>query len=233
MKPRIVVIEDDAQIRRFLRAALTAANFDVYEAETAHRGLAEAAARRPDAILLDLGLPDVDGLEVLARLRDWTSTPVIILSARGQEEMKVGALDAGADDYLVKPFGTGELLARLRVALRHASRSGTSGETYRAFDLSVDLDARRIEIGGREVHLTPTEFKLLSELVRHAGKVLTQRHLLRAVWGPAHDHDAHYLRLYMSQLRNKLEQDPTDPRLLLTEQGVGYRLAPAETEPLG
>lgn len=225
MKPRIVVIEDDPQMRRFLRAALGSSGYDVYGGETARRGLAEAAARRPDAVLLDLGLPDMDGLDVLRQLRGWSSMPVIILSARGQERVKVQALDNGADDYLVKPFGTGELLARLRVALRHASRTVAGSEIYQAHGVKIDLTARRITARGREVHLTPTEFKLLAELVRNAGRVLTQKHLLREVWGPGHLADSHYLRLYMVQLRNKLEQDPTDPRLLLTEQAVGYRLA--------
>jgi len=226
VKPRIVVIEDDPQIRRFLRVALATGGYEAYEGDTAQRGLAEAAARRPDAVLLDLGLPDMDGLEVLARLRASSAIPVIVLSARGQEEVKVRALDGGADDYLVKPFGTGELLARLRVALRHRSRRESGDAVYRAHGITVDLDVRRVEAHGQDVHLTPTEFKLLAELVRHAGKVLTQRHLLREVWGPSHLEDTHYLRLYMAQLRHKLELDPTDPRLLLTEQGVGYRLAP-------
>lgn len=227
MKERLLVIEDDPQIRRFLRSALGGASYDVFEAETAHRGLSEAASCRPDAILLDLGLPDDDGLSVLRKLRRWTAVPILILSARGQEQSKIEALDNGADDYVVKPFGTGELLARLRVALRHANRNLPANERYESQGLSVDFTTREVTAHGREVHLTPTEFKLLSELIRHNGKVLTQRHLLREVWGPGHLDDAHYLRLYMAQLRGKLEQDPTNPKLLLTEQGIGYRLTGA------
>jgi two-component system, OmpR family, KDP operon response regulator KdpE len=225
MNVRLLVIEDDPQIRRFLRAALGSANYDVFEADTAQLGLSEAANRRPDAILLDLGLPDSDGLVVLRKLRSWTTVPILILSARGQEQAKVEALDSGADDYVVKPFGTGELLARLRVALRNANKSLPVNQQFETEGFSMDFDSRRVLAHGREIHLTPTEFKLLAELVRHAGKVLTQRQLLRAVWGPNHVEDAHYLRLYMAQLRGKLEQDPTNPKLLLTEQGVGYRLA--------
>ena len=225
MNARLLIIEDDPQIRRFLRNALGNAEYDVIEADTAQLGLSEAAAHRPDAILLDLGLPDKDGLTVLRKLRTWTNVPILILSARGQEQAKVEALDNGADDYVVKPFGTGELLARLRVALRNANRNLPRDQQFEAEGLSIDFNSRQVLAHGREVHLTPTEFKLLTELVRGAGKVLTQKHLLRTVWGPDHVEDAHYLRLYMAQLRSKLEQDPTDPKLLLTEQGVGYRLA--------
>ena len=224
MNARLLIIEDDPQIRRFLRTALGNAKYDVLEADTAQLGLSEAAARRPDAILLDLGLPDKDGLTVLRKLRTWTNVPILILSARGQEQAKVEALDNGADDYVVKPFGTGELLARLRVALRNANRNLPRDQQFEAEGLRIDFNSRRVLAHGREVHLTPTEFKLLTELVRNAGKVLTQKHLLRTVWGPDHVEDAHYLRLYMAQLRSKLEVDPTDPKLLLTEQGVGYRL---------
>lgn len=224
MKARIVVIEDDPQIRSFLATALAAAGYEVFESETGRRGLSEVAARRPDIVLLDLGLPDMNGLEVLAKLRAWSTTPVVILSARGQEEMKVRALDAGADDYLVKPFGTPELLARLRVSLRHAHRGADGKDSFSAGDFSVDFSARRVTVRDRDVRLTPTEFKLLVEFVRHAGRVLTHRQLLRAVWGPDHAEDTHYLRLFMAQLRRKLEDDPADPQLLLTEQGVGYRL---------
>jgi two-component system KDP operon response regulator KdpE len=224
MNARLLIIEDDPQIRRFLRTALGNAKYDVLEADTAQLGLSEAAARRPDAILLDLGLPDKDGLTVLRKLRTWTNVPILILSARGQEQAKVEALDNGADDYVVKPFGTGELLARLRVALRNANRNLPRDQQFEAEGLRIDFNSRQVLAHGREVHLTPTEFKLLTELVRNAGKVLTQKHLLRTVWGPDHVEDAHYLRLYMAQLRSKLEVDPTDPKLLLTEQGVGYRL---------
>lgn len=223
--PRVVVIEDDPSLRRFLKAVLGDAGYDVYLAESGERGLVEAGARRPDLILLDLGLPDLDGLEVLARLRRWSSTPVIILSARGDEVGKVRALDAGADDYLVKPFGSDELLARLRVARRHAARTSQGDEVFESGTVRIDLVARSVLVRGVRVHLTVTEFKLLGELVRAAGRVLTHRQLLTAVWGPTHADDTHYLRLYMAQLRSKLEQDPTDPHLLLTEVGVGYRLA--------
>jgi two-component system, OmpR family, KDP operon response regulator KdpE len=222
---RLLVIEDDPQVRRFLRTALSAAGYDVFEAETGRRGLAEAAARRADAILLDLGLPDMDGNAVLDALRRWSTVPVIVVSARGQESAKIRALDEGADDFVVKPFSTGELLARLRVALRRWSREGRTEEIYAGHDVRIDLGARTIDARGEAVRLTPTEFKLLAELVRHAGQVVTQRQLLRAVWGPGHVADTHYLRLYMAQLRKKLEKDPTDPQLLLTEQGIGYRLA--------
>ncbi len=223
--PRVVVIEDDPSLRRFLKAVLGDAGYDVYLAESGERGLVEAGARRPDLVLLDLGLPDLDGLEVLARLRRWSSTPVIILSARGEEVGKVRALDAGADDYLVKPFGSDELLARLRVARRHAARTAQGDEVFESGTLRIDLVAHSVMVRGVRVHLTVTEFKLLGELVRAAGRVLTHRQLLTAVWGPTHAADTHYLRLYMAQLRSKLEQDPTDPQLLLTEVGVGYRLA--------
>lgn len=219
------MIEDDPSLRRFLKAVLGDAGYDVYLAESGERGLVEAGARRPDLILLDLGLPDLDGLEVLARLRRWSSTPVIVLSARGDEVGKVRALDAGADDYLVKPFGSDELLARLRVARRHAARTSQGDEVFESGTVRIDLVAHSVMVRDVRVHLTVTEFKLLGELVRAAGRVLTHRQLLTAVWGPTHADDTHYLRLYMAQLRSKLEQDPTDPHLLLTEVGVGYRLA--------
>ncbi len=224
MKPRLQIIEDDPQIRRFLRNALAESGYDVHESETAQRGLAEAAAHRPDVILLDLGLPDLDGIEVVKRLRSWTTTPIIVISARGLEDTKVAALDAGADDYLVKPFGTSELLARIRAAWRHANRGASTDATVGGHGVLIDLEHRRVTRGGADIHLTPTEFRLLAELARNAGKVLTHRHLLREVWGPSHAEDAHYLRIYMGQLRAKLEHDATDPQLLLTEQGVGYRL---------
>jgi len=224
MNPRILLIEDDPQIRRFLRNALGESGYDIRDAETGHRGLSEAAAYRPDVILVDLGLPDMDGMQVVRSLRAWTSTPIIVISARGLEDAKVAALDLGADDYLVKPFGTGELLARIRTAWRHASRGTTAQAPVTAHGVVIDLERRLVTRDGNQVHLTPTEFRLLSELARHAGKVLTHRHLLREVWGPTHADDAHYLRIYMAQLRGKLEHDPTDPKLLRTEQAVGYRL---------
>jgi two-component system, OmpR family, KDP operon response regulator KdpE len=224
-RPVVVLIEDEPQIRRFLRTVLPGQGYTLFEADSGERGLVETAVRKADIVILDLGLPDMDGVEVVQRLREWSAVPVIVLSARAQEEDKVAALDAGADDYLTKPFGVSELLARLRVALRHAQRSPEGTQMFESGPLKVDLSARRVEIGGREVHLTPIEYRLLSVLVRHAGKVLTHRQLLRDVWGPSHVEHAHYLRIYMAQLRRKLEEDSAQPRFLLTEPGVGYRLA--------
>ena len=223
--PLILLIEDEPQMRRFLRAALGGHDYRLVEAGTAKEGLAHAAGRNPDVILLDLGLPDTDGLEVTRQLREWTHTPIIVLSARGREQDKVAALDLGADDYLTKPFGVEELLARIRVALRHASLpAGTSPDpVFEADDLKVDLARRQVFRAGQEVHLTPTEYKLLATLVRHAGKLLTHRQLLHDVWGSNFISQTHYLRIYVMQLRQKIEQDPTRPRLLLTEPGVGYR----------
>jgi two-component system KDP operon response regulator KdpE len=224
--PLLLLIEDEPQMRRFLRTALGANDYRLVEAETAKEGLAQAAARNPDVILLDLGLPDRDGLEVARELREWSATPIIVLSARGREEDKVKALDLGADDYLTKPFGVEELLARIRVALRHAAMPpGTAPEpVFEAGDLRVDLPARRVWRAGEEIHLTPTEYKLLTTLVRHAGKVLTHRQLLKEVWGSNYVNQSHYVRVYLAQLRQKIEADPARPRLLLTEPGVGYRL---------
>jgi two-component system KDP operon response regulator KdpE len=226
LRRNVVVIEDDPQIRRLLRTVLPPEGFEVFEAETGERGLVEAATRKPDVVILDLGLPDLDGVEVVRRLREWSQVPVLVLSARTREQDKIAALDAGADDYLVKPFGAGELMARLRVALRHAAIRGAPGEpVFRVGALETDLGARRVRLEGAEVHLTPIEYRLLALLVKHAGKVLTHRHLLKEVWGPSHVDDAHYLRIYMAQLRRKLEDDATQPRFLITEPGVGYRLA--------
>ena len=224
--PHVLLIEDEPQMRRFLRTALAANDYRLVEAVTAKEGLAHAAARNPDVILLDLGLPDRDGLEVARELREWSGTPIIVLSARGREEDKVKALDLGADDYLTKPFGVDELLARIRVALRHSSVApGASPEpVFEAGDLRVDRSARGVWRAGQEVHLTPTEYKLLATLVRHAGKVLTHRQLLKEVWGANYASQSHYVRVYMAQLRQKIEADPSRPRLLLTEPGVGYRL---------
>jgi two-component system KDP operon response regulator KdpE len=197
------------------------------EAATGEEGVLQAAARQPDVVVLDLGLPDIDGLEVIRRLREWTAVPIIVLSARGQERDKIAALDAGADDYVAKPFAVGELLARLRVALRHAARRSSEPEdaVFRQGDLRVDLARRRVFIGEQEVRLTRTEYRLLATLVRYAGRVLTHRQLLQEVWGPSHLDQSHYLRVYMAQLRRKLEADPARPRFMLTEPGVGYRLA--------
>jgi two-component system KDP operon response regulator KdpE len=225
--PLILLIEDETPIRRFLRASLGAEGLRVIEAETAQKGLRIAAQQPPDIVILDLGLPDADGQEVLQRLREWLHAPIIVLSARGQERDKISALDNGADDYLTKPFSTGELLARIRVALRHAARAGDNGETatFIVGELKVDLAARRVFAKNEEVRLTPIEFKLLTTFVRHAGKVLTHRFLLKEVWGPLHLDETHYLRVFMASLRRKIESDPARPRYLLTEQGVGYRLA--------
>jgi two-component system, OmpR family, KDP operon response regulator KdpE len=223
--PLVLVVEDEPQMRRFLRATLPGHGYRLVEAETGAQALLDAGTRAPDLILLDLGLPDLDGVEVTRRLREWTATPIIVLSARGQEGDKVQALDAGADDYLTKPFGIEELLARMRVALRHAARAAGTGETtFRTGDLRVDLSARRVFLGEREVRLTRNEYNLLAVLVKHAGKVLTHRQLLKEVWGPGSVDQHHYVRVYMGQLRHKLEEDAARPRYLVTETGVGYRL---------
>jgi len=225
--PSVVLIEDEPQIRRFLRAALTGHGYRLFEAGSGEDGLIEAATRQPDLVILDLGLPDLDGLGVLARLREWTSVPVIVLSARGQERDKIAALDGGADDYVSKPFSVGELLARMRAALRRRDQvgEGAAATTFVVGDLSVDLARRHVLVGDKEIHLTPIEYKLLTTLIRHAGKVLTHRQLLKEVWGPAHTEDSQNLRFYVAQLRRKLEAVPVRPRYLLTEPGVGYRLA--------
>ena len=223
----IIVIEDEAQIRRFLRTTLASEGYQVIEAETGKQGMADAAMRKPELIILDLGLPDMDGVEVVSGIRAWSSIPIIVLSARSQESDKVSALDAGANDYLVKPFGVGELLARMRAALRHAPSisSGEGESVFSVADLKVDMAHRKVTVSGAEVHLTPIEYRLLTVLVKHAGKVLTHRMLLKEVWGPSYIERAHYLRVYMGILRHKLEKDPARPRFLLTEVGVGYRLA--------
>lgn len=222
----VLLIEDEPQMRRFLRAALSTQPYTLVEAETAREGLAQAASRTPDVILLDLGLPDGDGIDLTRRIREWSGVPIVVLSARGREQDKVAALDAGADDYLTKPFGVGELVARLRVALRHAARgaSDASEPVFTVGGLRVDFEHRRVFLDDHEVHLAPTEYKLLAVLVRHAGKVLTHRHLLKEVWGPNAVEQTHYLRVYMTQLRHKVEADATRPRYLVTEPGVGYRL---------
>lgn len=224
--PLVLVIEDDVQIRRFLRTTLTSSGYRLLEAATGNEGINKAALNAPDVIILDLGLPDLDGLEVMRRLREWSLIPVIVVSAREQERDKVAALDIGADDYLTKPFGTSELLARIRVAQRHALRQMQESEEpyFRVGGLHVDLAHRQVLIDDREVHLTPLEYRLLTTLVRFAGRVMTHRQLLREVWGPSYTNENHYLRVYMGQLRHKLEADPTRPRYLITEPGVGYRL---------
>ena len=224
----ILVIEDEPEIRRFLRTSLASEDYRVVEAETGERGAIEAGTLKPDLAIIDLGLPDIDGIEVIRRIRKWSPLPIIVLSARAREQSKVEALDAGADDYVTKPFAVGELLARVRVALRHAARA-PSGEEILAFgETTVDLQRRKITRAGAEVHLTPLEFRLLGCLARHLGMVVTHRHLLREVWGPSHVEHTHYLRIYMKQLRDKLEDDPVRPRHLLTETGIGYRLVAEE-----
>lgn len=223
---RILVIEDEPQMQKFLGASLESEGYRTLEATTGKEGLSLARTHNPDLVLLDLGLPDTDGMEVTKGLREFSTKPIIVISARGQEEDKVRALDVGADDYLTKPFGTSELMARIRVALRHSSRSKeeSTEPLLRIGDLEIDLDRRRVLSKGEEVHLTPNEYKLFAYLMKHAGKVLTHRQLLKEVWGAAHASQTHYLRVYMVQLRHKLEADAARPRYLVTEPGVGYRL---------
>ncbi len=222
-EPLVLVIEDEVPVRRFLRAALEAHAYRLVEAGSVSDAERLAPGHNPDLFLIDLGLPDGDGIDLTRRLREWTRAPIIVLSARGREEDKVNALDAGADDYLTKPFGVNELLARIRVALRHA-RAGTGSEPlFEVGPLRVDLARREVKMDGREVRLTRTEFKLLALLARHAGKVLTHRQILREVWGPGAT-EAHYVRVQMAELRKKIEAEPARPRLLVTEPGVGYRL---------
>ena len=225
-QPVVLVAEDEKQIRRFLRTSLEGEGFSVHEAETGKQTLIESATRKPDLLILDLGLPDMDGVDVIRDLRTWTALPIIVLSARTQETDKIDALDAGADDYLIKPFGVGELLARIRVVLRRRATTsdGQPSQEIRFGDVLVDLVKRQVFRKGQEVHLTAIEYRLLSELIRGAGKVLTHRQLLKDVWGPSHVESSHYLRIYMAHLRQKLEADPTQPKYLITETGVGYRL---------
>lgn len=221
----LLLIEDEPQIRRFLRPAIDAAGYRLVESETGGDGILQATQCNPDVVILDLGLPDMDGLQVIQRLREWYRGPIIILSARGQETDKVNALDAGADDYVHKPFGVPELMARVRVALRNASRASddTSPELLTAGAISIDLKRHEVRRAGQPVRLTPLEFKLLATLAKHAGFVLTHRQLLKEVWGPGHAEEAHYLRLFIHQLRQKLEDNPAQPKHLITESGVGYR----------
>jgi two-component system KDP operon response regulator KdpE len=223
LKPVALVIDDELQIRRLLRVCLEANGYRVLEAATGKDGIAEAAQHPPDVVLLDLGLPDMEGVAVLKRLREWSRVPVVVLSVRDREEDKIAALDQGADDYVTKPFATGELLARLRVAQRHALPAAENS-VFRSGDLEVDLSARVVKLGSQEVKLTATEYSLLRLFVQHAGKVLTQRQILKEVWGPNSVEQTHYLRVYMAHLREKLERDASKPRLFVTEPGVGYRL---------
>jgi two-component system KDP operon response regulator KdpE len=222
--PVILIIEDEAQMRRFLRASLTSNGYRVLEADTAEAGLRQAAAHTPELILLDLSLPDLDGITVAEHLREWTRTPIIVISARGHEQDKIQVLDAGADDYVTKPFSVGELLARIRVALRHKVTADSGSSEFVSGELRVDLARRQVLLRGQEVHLTPIEYKLLTTLVSYAGRVVTHRQLLREVWGPNASEQTQYLRVYMGQLRSKLEASPSRPVHLLTEPGVGYRL---------
>jgi len=224
--PVVILIEDEPEIRRFLRATLSSHGYRLFEAVNAKEGLQAAETRQPDLIILDLGLPDLDGLEVIRQLREWTQVPILVLSARGQEADKVTALDAGADDYVSKPFGVGELLARMRVSLRRLERMGRGADeqVFTANELQIDLAHRRVLVKGQDIHLTPIEYRLLTTLARHAGKVLTRNQLLKEVWGRAYTDQAHYLHVYMAHLRRKIEVDPAQPRYILTEPGVGYRL---------
>jgi two-component system, OmpR family, KDP operon response regulator KdpE len=223
VKPVALVIDDEVQIRRLLRVVLESADYQVHEAETAAQGLTDAATRRPDVVLLDLGLPDSDGVNVLRRLREWSQVPVIVLSVRDDEEGKVAALDAGADDYVTKPFSSAELLARLRAAQRK-TRPGEEISRFKNGDLIVDLSARVVTRAGHEVKLTATEYALLRLFVRHAGRVLTHRQILREIWGPKSEEHRQYLRVYVTHLRQKIERDPAAPELIKTEPGIGYRL---------
>jgi two-component system KDP operon response regulator KdpE len=225
--PRILVVEDEAEIRRFVSQSLERDGFEVYQAETLQRGLIEAGTRRPDLLVLDLGLPDGDGVDLIRELRSWSNMPILVLSARIDEADKIEALDAGADDYLIKPFAVGELLARVRAHLRRsAALPGSSGSVVEFGDVKVDLARRTVERAGDNLHVTPIEYRLLTHLAAHPHCVLTHRQLLQSVWGPNHAHDTHYLRVYMGQLRKKIERDPAQPQHLITETGIGYRFVP-------
>jgi len=231
-KPLLLLIEDEPQMRRFLRVSLQSQGYRLIEAETGEDGLAQVASRKPAVILLDLGLPDMDGLEVTGKLREWTTTPIIVISAREQERDKVRALDAGADDYLTKPFGADELLARIRVSLRHRVRqeSGQEEAVFQTGKLKVDFSKRQVLLSGEVVHLTPIEYRLLTTLIRHTDKVVTHAQLLREVWGPRQANQVQYLRVYMAQLRQKLEDEPARPLHLINEPGIGYRFRSGEEE---
>ncbi|MBR0554404.1 response regulator [Ciceribacter sp. L1K23] len=222
---RILVVDDEPQIQRFLKPSLTAAGYDVIEASTGSEALKAVATQAPDLVILDLGLPDMDGKEVIASLRGWSDIPIVILSARDRESEKIAALDLGADDYVEKPFGIGELTARIRTALRHRGRDDAIPTVIEIDGLTIDPIKRNVSREGETVHLTPKEYDLLLLLSRHAGRVVTHRTLLTSVWGPAHGDDLHYLRVFIGQLRQKIERDPTQPRIVRTEPGVGYRMA--------
>jgi two-component system KDP operon response regulator KdpE len=224
--PLILIVEDEPQMLRFMRASLGSHGYRLLEAGTAQEATQLATTHAPELILMDLGLPDMDGLELTKQMREWTRTPIIVISARGREDDKVLALDAGADDYLTKPFGINELLARIRVALRHVreAASNVSDPVLVVRDLTLDLGKRQVHVGGKEVHLTPTEYKLLALLGQHRGKVLTHRQILKEVWGPAYANRSHYVRVHMAELRKKIEADPARPKLIVTEPGVGYRM---------
>jgi two-component system KDP operon response regulator KdpE len=222
--PTVLIVEDESEIRRFLRVSFGAEGYRVVESVTGRRGSIDAGTHKPDLAIVDLGLPDIDGIEVIRRVRTWSPMPIIVLSARVQERAKIEALDAGADDYVTKPFGIGELLARVRAALRHAVRAASGTSVLRFGAAVVDLERRTASRNGADVRLTPVEFRLLATLAKHLGMVVTHRRLLTEVWGPAHAGDTHYLRIYMKQLREKLEEDPVRPRHFVTETGVGYRL---------
>ena len=222
----VLIVEDEPEIRRFLRTSLATEGYRVVEAGSGARGAIDAGSHKPDLAIVDLGLPDIDGVDVIRRIRAWSPMPILVLSARAQERSKVEALDAGADDYVTKPFGVGELLARVRVALRNATRAGSGKSALKLGKVSADLERHVVRRDGVEVHLTALEFRLLACLAKHLGMVVTHRQLLKAVWGADHAEDTHYLRVYMGQLRKKIEHDPAQPRHLVTETGIGYRFVP-------
>jgi two-component system KDP operon response regulator KdpE len=222
--PTILVVEDEPEIRRFLRVSLGAEGYRVVESASGRRGTIDAGTHKPDIAIVDLGLPDFDGIDVIRRIREWSPMPILVLSARTHERSKIEALDAGADDYVTKPFAMGELLARVRVAVRHGVRSLSGKQTLELESAAVDLERRRATRDGKDVRLTPIEFRLIASLAKHLGLVVTHRQLLTEVWGPSHQEDTHYLRVYMKQLRDKLERDPVRPRHFITETGIGYRL---------
>ena len=228
LRPTILVVEDEPDIRRFLNASLDVEGYRVVESATGRRGTIDAGTHKPDLAIVDLALPDMDGVEVIRRIREWSPMPIIVLSARTHERSKIDALDAGANDYVTKPFAVGELLARIRAALRYGVRDDLGSTLLRFGDAEIDLGRRLAQRRGKPIHFTPIEFRLLSSLARNSGMVTTHRQLLIEVWGPTHAADTHYLRIYMKQLRDKLEPDPVQPRYLMTETGIGYRLVTAK-----